>query len=92
MSVKINLPDDLKFYQWTCIDEALRERFIYHYTEHKPANTVDFVYRCFLFYGYKHEEIQTDNGTEFTWSQEKMKVIHLFNKLCIEENIYIITK
>ena len=36
-------------------------------------NTVDFVYRCFLFYGYKPEEIQTDNGIEFTWNQEKFK-------------------
>ena len=83
-----NLPNNLWFYQWTCIDEASRKRFIYHYTEHTPANTVAFVYRCFLFYGYKPEEIQTDNGTEFTWNQEKIKVIHPFNKLCIEENIY----
>lgn len=83
-----NLPFDKKYYQYTCIDEASRERFIYHYEEHTPSNTVDFVYRCFLFYGYRPEEIQTDNGTEFTWNQEKMKTIHPLQLLCIKENIY----
>ena len=83
-----NLPEDIRFYQWTCIDEASRERFIYHYDAHTPANTVNFIYRCFLFYGYKPEEIQTDNGTEFTWNQEKMKKIHPMDELCIKENIY----
>ena len=82
-----NLPFDKKYYQYTCIDEASRERFIYHYEEHTPSNTVDFVYRCFLFYGYRPEEIQTDNGTEFTWNQEKMKTIHPLQLLCIKENI-----
>ena len=83
-----NLPKDKRYYQYTCIDEASRERFIYHYEEHTPENTVDFVHRCFLFYGYKPDEIQTDNGTEFTWNQEKIKVVHPLDKLCIEENIY----
>ena len=82
-----SLPFDKNYYQYTCIDEASRERFIYHYEEHTPANTVDFVNRCFLFYEYKPEEIQTDNGTEFTWNQEKMKSIHPLDKLCLEENI-----
>lgn len=83
-----NIPFDLKFYQYTCIDEASRKRFIYHYTEHTPMNTVDFLHRCFLFYEYKPEEIQTDNGIEFTWNQEKMKVLHPLDKLCQEEHIY----
>jgi transposase len=83
-----NIPHDLKFYQYTCIDEASRERFIYHYTEHTPASTIDFIYRCFLYYGYKPKEIQTDNGIEFTWNQEKIKVIHPFAKLCIKEKIH----
>lgn len=82
------LPHDLNFYQYTCIDEASRERFIFHYTEHTPMNTVDFVYRCFLFYKYKPQEIQTDNGIEFTWNQEKFKKIHPLDHLCIKEHIY----
>ena len=83
-----NLPEDKKFYQYTCIDEASRERFIYHYDSHTPMDTVDFVHRCFLFYEYKPKEIQTDNGVEFTWNQEKIKKIHPLDKLCIVEDIY----
>lgn len=71
-----NFPVDKKFYQYTCIDEASRKRFIYHYDSHTPMDTVDFVHRCFLYYEYKPKEIQTDNGIEFTWNQEKMKKIH----------------
>ena len=69
-----NLPFDKKYYQYTCIDEASRERFIYHYDSHNPSDTVDFIQRCFLFYGYKPKEIQTDNGTEFTWKDRKSVV------------------
>lgn len=83
-----NLPEDKKFYQYTCIDEASRERFIYHYDSHTPMDTVDFVHRCFLFYEYKPKEIQTDNGVEFTWNQEKIKKMHPLDELCIEEDIY----
>lgn len=83
-----NLPIDLRFYQYTCIDEASRERFIYHYDSHTPQDTVDFLKRCFLFYGYKPQEVQTDNGTEFTWNNSKMKKLHPLDELCIKENIY----
>lgn len=66
-----NLPDDIRFYQYTCIDEASRERFLYWYTEHTPESTVDFIKKCIDYYKYKPEEIQTDNGIEFTYNQEK---------------------
>jgi transposase len=83
-----NLPLDLKFYQYTCIDEASRERFIYHYDEHTPNSSCDFLYRCFLYFKYKPQEVQTDNGTEFTWNQERQQVMHPFTSLCIEEDIF----
>lgn len=83
-----NIPFDKRFYQYTCIDEASRERFIYHYDSHTPQDTVDFLNRCFLFYGYKPQEVQTDNGTEFTWNNSKMKKLHLLDELCIKQNIY----
>lgn len=60
------IPCDKRFYQYTCIDEASRERFLFWYDEHTPANTVDFVKRCITYYEYKPLEIQTDNGMEFT--------------------------
>lgn len=83
-----SLPEDLRYYQYTCIDEATRERYLYWYTEHTPEKTVDFIERCIEFFKYKPEEIQTDNGTEFTWNQEKIKVIHPMDKFCLAHNIY----
>lgn len=44
---------DKKFYQYTCIDEASRERFLFWYDEHTPFNTVDFVKRCISYCEYK---------------------------------------
>ena len=40
--------DNQKFYQYTIIDEATRERFIYAYEEHSSYSTVDFVYRAII--------------------------------------------
>ena len=61
------MPD--KFYQYTVIDEASRERFIYPYKEQSSYSTIDFVKRAIAFFGYKPETIQTDNGSEFTYSK-----------------------
>ena len=83
-----NIPNDKNYYQYTCIDEASRERYLYWYEEHTPANTVDFIKRCIEYYGYKPEEIQTDNGTEFTYNKEQIKVIHPMDEYCIKEGIY----
>lgn len=83
-----NLPEDKRYYQYTCIDEASRERYLYWYEEHTPANTVDFIKKCINYYKYKPEEIQTDNGTEFSYNQEKIKVIHPMDKFCLDNNIY----
>lgn len=75
-----------KFYQYTMIDEASRERFIYPYKEQTSYSTVDFVKRAFIYFGYKPLTIQTDNGFEFTYSK-KTKTIHPFDILCNELNI-----
>ena len=37
---------DINYYQYTCIDEASRERYLYWYEEHSAEYTVDFVKRC----------------------------------------------
>lgn len=55
-----------KFYQYTIIDEASRERFIYPYMEQSSYSTVDFLKRAIAYFGYQPEIIQTDNGSEFT--------------------------
>ncbi len=75
-----------KFYQYTMIDEASRERFIFPYEEQCSYSTVDFVKRAILYFGYKPRIIQTDNGTEFTHIK-KTKRIHSLDLLCNELGI-----
>lgn len=62
------LPD--KFYQYTVIDEASRERFIYPYKEQSSYSTIDFIKRAITYFGYKPKIIQTDNGQEFTYTMK----------------------
>ena len=78
--------DNQKFYQYTMIDEASRERFIYPYKEQSSYSTVDFVKRAIIYFGYKPEIIQTDNGFEFT-HHANTKRIHPLDVLLKEENI-----
>lgn len=73
------MPD--KFYQYTIIDEASRERFIYPYREQSSYSTIDFVKRAIAYFGYLPEVIQTDNGFEFTYSKE-YKRKHPFDIFC----------
>lgn len=63
--------DDNKYYQYTMIDEATRERFIFPYKEHNVSSTLDFVKRAIAYFGYAPAIIQTDNGAEFTNQKEK---------------------
>lgn len=66
------IPD--KFYQYTVIDEASRERFIYPYKEQSSYSTIDFVKRAITYFGYKPETIQTDNGQEFTYTMKTDRI------------------
>lgn len=76
-----NLSDDFRYYQYTIIDEASRERFIYAYKEQSSYSTVDFVQRAICFFGYIPRMIQTDNGFEFTHFRETNRV-HPLDILC----------
>ena len=62
---------DEEYFQYTMIDEATRERFLYPYKEHNVTSTLDFVKRAIAYFGYVPERIQTDNGLEFTNHKEK---------------------
>lgn len=57
-----------KFYQYTVIDEASRERFIYPYMEQSSYSTVDFLKRAIDYFGYHPQILQTDNGSELALS------------------------
>lgn len=78
--------DGEKFYQYTMIDEASRERFIFAYKEQSSYSTIDFVKRAIIYFGYAPETIQTDNGGEFSHSA-KTKRIHSFDLMCMQLNI-----
>jgi len=75
-----------KFYQYTVLDEASRERFIYPYKEHSSHTSIDFIKRAFIYFGYLPKTIQTDNGNEFT-HLTKTDRIHPFDNLCNQLNI-----
>lgn len=60
-----------KYFQYTMIDEATRERFIYPYDEHTISATLDFIKRAIAYFGYLPSIMQTDNGLEFTNHKEK---------------------
>lgn len=82
--------DKEKFYQYTVIDEASRERFIYPYKEQSSYSTVDFVKRSIVYFGYKPLIIQTDNGQEFTHTAktDRMHPLDiLLNKLNINHQL-----
>lgn len=79
---------DRHFYQYTVIDEATRERFIYPYEELTAQNTVDFLWRAILYFGYKPKMIQTDNGSEFTYTrQTRTDKLHPLDAFCEREGI-----
>lgn len=73
--------DGDRFYQYTMIDEASRERFIYPYKEQSGYSSVQFLKRAIEYYGYAPRIIQTDNGAEFT-NIVKTDRIHIFNAFC----------
>ena len=74
------------FYQYTVIDEASRERFIYPYKEQSSYSTMDFIKRAIVYFGYKQQIIQTDNGQEFTYTM-KTDRIHPVDTLLYSLNI-----
>lgn len=73
------MPD--KFYQYTVLDEASRERFIFPYMEHSSHSSMDFLQKAIAYFGYTPSIIQTDNGGEFTHAA-KTNRIHPFTLLC----------
>ncbi len=81
-------PFDINYYQYTIIDEATRERFIYPYMTQCAESTCDFVRRAIVYFGYVPKVIQTDNGQEFTYiKQTKDDRLHPFDTLCEELGI-----
>ena len=71
-----------KFYQYTVVEEASRERFLFPYLEYSSYSSVDFLRRAIQYFGYSPEIVQTDNGTEFTHLKDT-PLVHPFDKECL---------
>lgn len=78
--------DEEQFYQYTMLEEASRERFIYAYKEQSGYSTTDFMLRAFRYFGYIPDMIQTDNGSEFT-NTSKTDRVHAMDMLCAKMHI-----
>lgn len=76
-----------KFYQYTMIDEASRQRFLYPYMEQSSYSTVDFVRRAIDYFGYQPKTLQTDNGAGFT-HLAKTDRQHPLDVLCRQLGIF----
>lgn len=61
-----HIKDTQQLYQYTMIDEATRKRFLWIAERKTAKNTCIFLVLAFMYFGYMPQEIQTDNGTEFT--------------------------
>lgn len=78
------LPDN--FFQYTVIDEASRERFIFPFKEQSSHSTVQFLKMAIKHFGYQPKILQTDNGFEFTHFRET-KQLHPLDLLCLKLGI-----
>lgn len=57
---------DIKYYQYTAIDEYTRLVYREMYDEHSTFSSQDFIRKVVKFFPFKIEKVQTDNGTEWT--------------------------
>lgn len=74
--------DGDRFYQYTLIDEASRERFIYPFKELSGYSKVQFLKRAIEYYGYIPKIIQTDNVPEFTNLARTERVLSIYPSIC----------
>ena len=66
------MPD--RFYQYTVLEEASREHFIYPYCEQSHFSSIDFVKRAIAYFASRPETIQTDKGFEFAYPKDYERV------------------
>ena len=57
---------EMKYYQYTAIDEYSRLVYREMYDEHSTYSSREFIRKAIAFFPFKIELVQTDNGTEWT--------------------------
>lgn len=71
------------FYQYSAIDMATGIIFKWLYEGIGPDESCDFLRKLILYYPFKIQGIQTDNGIEYTWRlHPEIKQIHHFTIQC----------
>ena len=68
--------DGEKFYQYTMLEEASRERFIYVYRENSSYSTVDFVQRAIIYFGYAPDGRDRQTTAERLHTYTENQCIH----------------
>lgn len=76
-----------KAYQFTAMDLYTKLRFVRIYDDKSPANTMDFTKRMLRFFPFKIKRIQTDHGTEFTYSFLDTPKVHPLTRFCQKQGI-----
>jgi transposase InsO family protein len=77
-------------YQYDIIDCATRLKYKRLYYDYHPRNTIDFLEHATRFFepAFSFKTIQTDNGSEFTYTQfPQMKKIHPATEWLTSHNI-----
>ena len=69
----LNQMNNVKWYQYTFIDEYSRFRYLEAFTEQSPYASALFIQHVVKKFPYKIECIQTDNGSEFTNRLSKVR-------------------
>lgn len=80
-----------RFYQYTVIDEATRERFIYHYQENSSYSSFDFLKMTIAYFGYIPKYIQIYNERFYKYlkfysyedlKQQMKRYLYRSNRIC----------
>ena len=64
--LKEDIENDIRYYQYTAIDEYSRQRVVMATKEHSTYESAKFVKLIIKKFKFNIETVQTDNGLEFT--------------------------
>ena len=82
---------EIRFYQYTAIDEYTRKRFTWFTMGHDTLESSKFIEKLVKAFSFEIKTIQTDNGFEFTnrlsWNAGERKKETLFEKTLKKYNI-----
>ncbi|TXJ35798.1 DDE-type integrase/transposase/recombinase, partial [Brachyspira pilosicoli] len=87
IDVKYAFFGEIRYYQFTAVDLAMRMSFRYLYDEKSPNSTIDFVKRMLDYFPFRIHCIQTDNGREYTYRCINTPKINIFDEYCLKNKL-----